>query len=408
MSTVAKTSEMQRLEGGVTSPQGFRAAGVHCGVKASKRDLALVTSERLASAAALFTTNAIKAAPVLVSQEKIQSGVAQAILVTSGNANACTGTQGLSDAREMTALAGLQLGIAEEFVLVASTGVIGVPLPMGAVRKGVPEVIRALRPQGGADAADAIVTTDAFPKTAAAQVELGGALVTIGGMAKGAGMIHPNMATTLCILTTDALIPPHQLRWALRWAIDRSFNCISVDGDTSTNDTVFCLANGLAGNAPLVDHNQAFDKFTGALGEVTTTLAKMVVRDGEGASRVGSLLVRGARSSDDAKRAATAVMTSPLVKTALCGGEPQWGRILAAVGGSGAEVNPGAIGGWIGGVVGGLDGTASRPRLPAAGSASRAPEVEIIVDLHLGDGMFTGWFSDLNEGYVKVNAGYLT
>jgi len=389
---VVRAAETSIIEGGVTSPKGFRAAGVHCGVKASKRDLALVTSERLASAAALFTTNAIKAAPVLVSQEKIQSGVAQ----------------GLSDAREMTALAALQLGIAEEFVLVASTGVIGVPLPMGAVRKGIPEVIQALGPQGGADAADAIVTTDAFPKTAAAQVELGGALVTIGGMAKGAGMIHPNMATTLCVLTTDALIPPHQLRWALRGAIDRSFNCISVDGDTSTNDTVFCLANGLAGNAPLVDHNQAFDRFTGALDEVTTALAKMVVRDGEGASKVGNLLVRGARSSDDAKRAATAVMTSPLVKTALCGGEPNWGRILAAVGRSGAGVNPGAIDLWIGGVLVVRNGTAASPDLSAAASAMRAPEVEIIVDLHLGDGMFTGWFSDLNEGYVKVNAGYLT
>src|SRR2546428_7255886 len=206
------TVKVERVEGGVTSPRGFRAAGVHCGVKASKRDLALVTSERLASAAALFTTNAIKAAPVLVSQEKIQSGVAQAILVNSGNANACTGTQGLSDAREMAALAARQLGIAEEFVLVASTGVIGVPLPMGAVRKGIPEVIRALGPQGGAEAADAIVTTDAFPKTAAAPVERGGALVTLAGIAKGAGLIHPNMATPLSGLTSDALSPPPQLR----------------------------------------------------------------------------------------------------------------------------------------------------------------------------------------------------
>src|SRR5256712_7702952 len=337
------TVKVERVEGGVTSPRGFRAAGVHCGVKASKRDLALVTSERLASAAALFTTNAIKAAPVLVSQEKIQSGVAQAILVNSGSGNGCTGPQGLSDAREMAALAGLQLGIAEEFVLVASTGVIGVPLPMGAVRKGIPEVIRALGPRGGADAADAIVTTDAFPKTAAAQVELGGALVTIGGMANGAGMIHPNMATTLCVLTTDAMIPPHQLRSALQGTLDRSFNCISVDGGSSTNDTVFCLANGLAGNAPLVDHNQAFDRFTGALDEVTTALAKMVVRDGEGASKVGNLLVRGARSSDDAKRAATAVMASPLVTTAPRRVEADWGRILAAVGRSGAGVNPGRV-----------------------------------------------------------------
>src|SRR3989441_5334715 len=362
------TVKVERVEGGVTSPRGFRAAGVHCGVKASKRDLALVTSERLASAAALFTTNAIKAAPVLVSQEKIQSGVAQAILVNSGNANACTGTQGLSDAREMAALAARQLGIAEEFVLVASTGVIGVPLPMGAVRKGIPEVIRALGPQGGAEAADAIVTTDAFPKTAAAQVELGGALVTIGGMAKGAGMIHPNMATTLCVLTTDALIPPPQLRWALCGAVDRAFNCISVDGDTSTNDTVFCLANGLAGNAPLVDHDEAFDRFAGALGEVTTALAKMVVRDGEGASKVATLIVRGARSSEEAKRVANAVMTSPLAKTALGGGEPNWGRVMAAVGRSGASVHPEKIDMGTGGGAGGRHGVGA-----VAGAAGGAP-----------------------------------
>lgn len=400
--------ETSMIEGSVTAPRGFRAAGVHCGVKASRKDLAIVAADRPASAAALFTTNAVKAAPVLVSQEKVQSGAAQAITINSGNANACTGAQGLADAQEMAALTARHLGIAEEFVLVASTGVIGVPLPMEAIRLGIPPAIEALRPEGGADAADAILTTDAFPKTAAAQIELGGALVTIGGMAKGAGMIHPNLATTLCVLTTDAVIAGAQLRRALRHAVDRSFNCISVDGDTSTNDTVFCLANGMAGNAPLVDDDLALDRFSETLGEVATALAKMVVRDGEGASKVGTLIVRGARSGEDARRVATAVMTSPLVKTALGGGEPNWGRVLAAVGRSGAGVNPETIDVWIGGVPVVRNGTAASPDLAAAAAAMSGVEVEMQVDLHLGSGTFTGWFSDLTEGYVKVNAGYLT
>jgi len=405
--TISKAG-VEMIAGSVTSPKGFRAAGVHCGVKTAKRDLALVAADRLASAAALFTTNTVKAAPVLVSQEKIQSGVAQAIIINSGNANACTGAQGLGDARDMAALVARELGIAEEFVLVASTGVIGSVLSMAAIRAGIPLAVQALGPEGGADAADAILTTDAYPKMAAAQLEVGGALVTIGGMAKGAGMIHPNMATTLCVLTTDAAIPGPQLREALRKAVDASFNCISVDGDTSTNDTVFCLANGMSGNAPLVDHDHAFDQFSGALAGVATALAKMVVRDGEGASKVATLIVRGARSSEEAKRVANAVMTSPLVKTALGGGEPNWGRVMAAVGRSGASVHPERIDMWIGGVPVVRNGIAASPDLAGAAAAMRGPEVEMQLDLHLGSGTFTGWFSDLTDAYVKVNAGYLT
>jgi glutamate N-acetyltransferase/amino-acid N-acetyltransferase len=395
-------------EGGVTSPRGFRAAGVHCGIKDSRPDLALVISDRLASAAAMFTTNAVKAAPVLVSQETIQSGMAQAIVINSGNANACTGKQGIADAREMMALTARHLGISDEFVLVASTGLIGAALPMGPIRAGIAQVVRALSPGGGADAAEALMTTDAFPKTASAQVDLGGVRVTLGGMAKGAGMIHPNMATTLCVLTTDAAIPPHRLRSALRTAIDQSFNCISVDGDTSTNDTVFCLANGAAGNPSLADDDAAYAVFVSALTQLTTTLAKMIVRDGEGASKVGTCVVRGARSDEDAKRVAAAVMISPLVKTAVYGGEPNWGRIVAAAGRSGAEVNPDTIDVWIGGIQVVDAGAAASFDLAAVVLAMRGPEVEIVVDLGLGRGTFTGWFSDLNERYVQVNAGYMT
>ncbi|HEY3248344.1 MAG TPA: bifunctional glutamate N-acetyltransferase/amino-acid acetyltransferase ArgJ [bacterium] len=396
----------RRIEGGIIAPKGFRAVGIHCGIKSAKKDLALIVSDTLAVAAGMFTTNAVKAAPVLLSQERIQSGAAQAIVVNSGNANACTGTQGMADAREMAALTAGALDIAEEFVLAASTGIIGVPLPMAPIRRGIPAAAAGLE-RDGTSAAEAILTTDAFPKTAAVRVELDGVPVTIGGMAKGAGMIHPQMATTLCFLTTDAVLPPPLLRAALRAAIDRSFNCISVDGDTSTNDTVILLANGAARTPALTEDSEAFARFNSALADLTTSLARMIVRDGEGASKVVTLTVKGARSAGEAKAAAGAVMTSPLVKTAIYGAEPNWGRVLAAVGRSGASVREDRVSIWIGGhqVVGG--GIAVGDPAPA-GAAMRMREFEIVVDLGLGDGTFTGWMSDLNEAYVKINAGYMT
>jgi glutamate N-acetyltransferase/amino-acid N-acetyltransferase len=403
---VIEAERVQQVDGGITAPKGFRAAGVHCGIKNAKPDLALLMSDTLATAAGMFTTNAVRAAPVLVSQEKIQTGAAQAVVVNSGNANACTGARGLADAREMTALAAGALGMADEFVLVASTGIIGVPLPMAAIRRGIPAAARGLGRDGTA-AAQAILTTDAFPKTAAVRIDLAGTPVTIGGMAKGAGMIHPQMATTLCFLTTDAAIPPGLLREALRAAVDRSFNCISVDGDTSTNDTVILLANGAAGHSPLLDAGEPFARFTAGLTEVASTLARMVVRDGEGASKVVSVTVRGARSSGEAKLAAGAIMTSPLVKTALYGAEPNWGRVIAAVGRSGAVVREDRVAIWIGGHQVCSGGIAAEAAGPAA-AAMRAAEFEIAVDLGLGDGSFTGWMSDLNEAYVKINAGYMT
>lgn len=403
---VIQAEQFQKVEGGITAPRGFRAAGVHCGIKAAKPDLALLVSDTLATAAGMFTTNAVRAAPVIVCQEKIQLGAAQAIVVNSGNANACTGAQGLADAREMAALAAAALGIAEEFVLVASTGIIGAPLPMDSIRRGMPAAVRTLG-RDGAASAQAILTTDAFAKTAAVQFDIDGTAVTIGGMAKGAGMIHPQMATTLCFLTTDAAVSPGLLRTALRAAVDRSFNCISVDGDTSTNDTVLLLANGAAGQPVLADDGADFARFTTALTDVAASLAQMVVRDGEGASKLVTVRVQGARSRSDAKAAAAAVMTSPLVKTAVYGAEPNWGRVLAAVGRSGAAVREDRIAVWIGGhqVVAG--GTAAGDPGPAA-ATMRAAEYELVIDLGLGDGTFTGWMSDLNEAYVKINAGYMT
>jgi glutamate N-acetyltransferase/amino-acid N-acetyltransferase len=395
------------VDGGVTAARGFRAAGLHCGIKPARPDLALVVSDNLASAAAVFTTNAVKAAPVLVSMEAIQSGAAQAVLVNSGNANACTGTQGVADAREMVALTARALGIAEEFVLVASTGVIGVPLPMEPLRAGIPQLPARLS-RDGAPAHEAILTTDAFAKTAAVRISLGGVPVTIGGMAKGAGMIHPLMATTLCVITTDAAVPAPLLRRALRQAADQTFNCISVDGDTSTNDTIFLLANGQAGHRPLADGDPELLAFTAALTEVAGELARLVVRDGEGATKLITVTVRGARSAVDAKRAVNAVMTSPLVKTALYGAEPNWGRILAAVGRSGAAFRADRVAIAIGGVPVVAGGMGIPGAMPAAAGAMQAPAYEIAVDLGEGDASSTGWTCDLNEGYVKINAGYMT
>ncbi len=401
---LVQTHDLQQIEGGVTAPKGFRAAGACCGIKAAKKDLALVCSDELASAAAMFTTNKVKAAPVIVSQEKIQSGMAQAIIVNSGNANACTGAQGRADAREMAALTAQALGIAEEFVLVASTGIIGVPLPMAAIRQGIPLLGRTLSADA-TSAAEAILTTDGFPKTAAVRLEIGGALVTVGGMTKGAGMIHPQMATTLCFLTTDAAIASPWLRVALRTAINQSYNCISVDGDTSTNDSAFLLANGVAGNPPITEEGEAFDRFQAALNVVTRRLATLVVKDGEGATKLVAVTVKGARTAQEAKAAVSAVSTSPLVKTAFYGADPNWGRMMAALGRSGAEVSVDRVSISIGGVPVAQGGVAISTNLPAAAKVMRVPEFDVVIDLDLGDGSFTGWTCDLTEAYVKLNSG---
>lgn len=405
---LVQTEYVRHIEGGLTAPKGFRAAGVHCGIKAGrKRDLALVLSDGLASLAAMFTTNKVKAAPVLVSQERSQSGVAQAIIINSGNANACTGAQGLADAREMTALVARALGIAEEFVLVASTGIIGAPLPMGAIRQGVPRVIEALGPDAS-EAAEAILTTDAFSKTAAVQVDVNGTTVTIGGMTKGAAMIHPQMATTLTFIATDAAIDTPWLRSALRTAVNQSYNCISVDGDTSTNDSIFLLANGRAGNVPITDQDETFVHFQEGLNVLTRTLAKQIVRDGEGASKLLTVTVRGARTAQDAKAAVATISTSMLVKTAVSGADPNWGRILAALGRSGAVLQEDKVAIAIGGIPVVRGGLGLASALAAAATAMSAPEVDLVVDLNLGTASHTGWTSDLTETYVKFNSKYTT
>jgi glutamate N-acetyltransferase / amino-acid N-acetyltransferase len=397
------------VQGGVTSAQGFVASGVHCGIKPQKKDLALVVSRGPAAAGGVFTSNKVKAAPVLVDMERIRSGQGRAVLLNSGNANACTGEQGMRDAREMAHLAAEHLQLPEDVVYVCSTGPIGVPLPMEAIRRGIPEAVRFLGPDG-ASAAEAILTTDTVPKTGAVQVTIGGQVVTVGGMTKGAGMIHPSMATTLTVLTTDATVPPAVLQAALRRAADQSFNRITVDGDRSTNDTMLLFANGEAGAPEIAGAGEALDAFQAALNSVTVTLAKAVARDGEGATKLVEITVAGAQSDEDAQRAAFAVANSPLVKASMHGAAPGWGRILAAVGYSGAEVQPERAMVRIGPVIVAERGlVAGGPELiERAGEHLAGQDVQVVVDLGLGRGEATVWTCDLSEEYVKENAGDLS
>jgi glutamate N-acetyltransferase/amino-acid N-acetyltransferase len=393
----------------VTSAQGFVAAGVHCGIKPQKKDLALVVSRVPAAAAGVFTTNKVKAAPVLVNMERIRSGQGRAVLLSSGNANACTGEQGLRDARETAHLVAQHLQIPEELVYVCSTGPIGVPLPMEAIRRGVPEAVRLLGPDGIA-AAEAILTTDTGPKAGAVQVTIGQQVVTVGGMTKGAGMIHPQMATTLTVLTTDAAVAPAVLQAALRRAADQSFNRITVDGDRSTNDTILLFANGEAG-VPVIDGpGEALEAFQAALNSLTVRLAKALARDGEGATKLIEVIVEGAQTDEDAQRAAFAVANSLLVKTAIHGAGANWGRIMAAVGYSGADVQPDRVAIRIGPVVVAERGArAGGPeRIEQAGEYLTGQDAQVTIDLGLGRGAATVWTCDLSEEYVKENAGDLS
>jgi glutamate N-acetyltransferase/amino-acid N-acetyltransferase len=407
--TMTATTLVEKIEieaGNATSPKGFRAAGVHCGIKREKPDLALLVSDVPASVAGVFTTNKVKAAPVRYTQAAVARGRAQAIVVNSGNANACTGEPGLADATEMASLSAAALDVDPDLVLVASTGVIGVPLPMEAIRAGIPRAARALGPDGDA-AAEAIRTTDRYPKTAAVRLEIGGVTVTIGGMAKGAGMIHPNMATTLCFLTTDAALPPAVLRLALARAVADSFNSITVDGDTSTNDTVLLLANGRAGG-PTITNGSELKHFTAGLTAVASELAKMVVRDGEGATRLVAIEVSGAVSDVEAHQAAMTVANSLLVKTALHGGEPNWGRILAALGRSGvdmAEEKTDVLFGDLEVVHGGLG---VQGVWNAAAAALEEKEITVKIRLGIGSGAARVWTCDLSEEYVRINGSYTT
>jgi glutamate N-acetyltransferase/amino-acid N-acetyltransferase len=389
---------------------GFRFAGVACGIKPSgKKDLALIVSEVPAMAVAAFTTNRSTSAAVLVGRERVKSGRLQAIIVNSGIANVATGQAGVQLARDSCALVGHTLGIDEKLVFPSSTGKIGVLPPWHKMQSGIPVACTALSPRGFWNALAGIMTTDAFPKAAIRNIEVGGKTVTVAGMAKGAGMINPNMATMLCYVLTDAQVERAALRRTLDQTLADSFNAISVDGDTSTSDTVVLMANGVAGNRAIKSTGKDFAVFKTAIGEVLCELSRLVVKDGEGATRVVDIFVRGAKSSAEAEKVARTVAYSPLVKTAFFGGDPNWGRIVCAVGYAGAAIDLDKLDITIGEVPIGRNGisTGAESEKQAA-TVMQQPEFSLTIDLNLGRGTAHVVTSDLSVGYVRFNSAYST
>ena len=395
------------ISGGVTTPQGFRAAGISAGIKQSALDLALLVSDVPATAAAVFTTNLAQAAPVLVSREHLtrSHGVARAIVVNSGCANACTGDEGMQAAREMAGETARLVGCPVEQVLVASTGVIGVALPIAKIRAALPAAAGALSVDHGSAAARAIMTTDPFPKEAAVQIAIGGRTIDIGGMAKGSGMIEPMMATMLAFVTTDASVPRPLLDRALAEAVNDTFNAITVDGECSTNDSVMLLANGAAGAT--VDESSYAD-FVSGLRTVCRELALGIVRGGEGATKLITVRVTGAASAGEARRAAKAIANSPLVKTAIHGGDPNWGRLIAAAGRAGVAFDLSRATVAIGPTVLFEDGRPYDEAAPRAAEYLRRTEIDVSVDLGAGSATSTVWTCDLSAEYVRINADYRT
>ena len=396
------------IDGGITAPKGFKAAGVHAGLKKMKKDMALIVSDVPAVTAAAFTTNKVKAAPVLWDISVLAGGEAQAVVVNSGNANACTGVKGLEDAKETAGYAASKLGLRQDKVYVSSTGVIGVPLDMAKIKGGIDELIPALS-SDGADAADAILTTDTFRKEAAAVADIGGVAVTIAGMAKGSGMIHPNMATMLSYITTDAMIDQKTLQELLGNTVEDTFNMISVDGDTSTNDSVIVLANGLAGNVKITE-SYGYEAFEEAFRFVLGELAKDIVKDGEGAGRFIEMTVLNALTKKDAKVLARSVVSSSLVKAAFFGSDANWGRILCAMGYSGADFEPSLVDLSFSSPAGELrvvkGGEPVKFDEDKAKKILLEKEVKVMADCHQGTESATAWGCDLTYDYVKINGDY--
>ncbi len=405
---MTSTIEMKKLSSkNIVSPKGFTAAGVHCGLKHKKKDLAILISEVPASVAGVFTTNAVQAAPLKVTKEVVyETKKMQAIIVNSGNANACTGKQGLLDAYEMQLLAAQKLGIASNLVGVASTGVIGEIMKMEPVKKGVELLNPDSKLESGIDFSQAILTTDTVMKNTTYATIIDGKEVIVSGTAKGSGMIEPNMATMLGFITTDANIASEELQKALSSVTDCTFNSITVDGDTSTNDTVIVMANGLAGNEPLSPAHPDWENFYTALRLVSEDLAKSIARDGEGATKLIEVEVDGAVSDEEARKIAKTVVGSPLVKTAVFGCDANWGRIIAAVGYSGAVIDPDKITIKIGGATMVENGEPIKFSEEELIEILKQHEVKIYVSLEVGKGHGFAWGCDLTYDYVQINASY--
>ena len=401
------------IEGGVCAAKGFQAAGVHCGIRKNKtkKDLSLIYSEVPASAAAVYTTNLVKGAPLTVTKANLADGRAQAVICNSGNANTCN-ADGIEIAQAMCGMVGEALGIPASDVIVASTGVIGQPLDLAPIRAGVPVLAKELSPAGGAAAAEGIMTTDTVRKEVAVTFPIGGKTCRLGGMAKGSGMIHPNMATMLVFLTTDVAISPELLQKALRTDVAETFNMVSVDGDTSTNDMVSILANGCAGNEPITEENADFATFMCALNTVTVALCRMIAGDGEGATKLLECKVTGAADKQTAKTVAKSVICSSLLKAAMFGADANWGRVLCAIGYSGAAVDVGKIDVAFRSAAGRIEVCRNGAGVDFSEEIAKKilteKEITVEVGLNSGNASSVAWGCDLTYDYVKINGDYRT
>ena len=402
---------MKIIKDGITAPLGFKAAGIHCGIKSSKKDLALIFSEKPAITAGLFTTNQIKSAHVLLDLKRLRRKESQAIIVNSGNANACSGVKGRDNASGMSEYTAKCLDIDKQGVLVASTGIIGVPLPMNKIKKGIKDISSKLTVNGSRDAAGAILTTDTTIKEVAVDTGIKGRTkdnIKIGAIAKGSGMIAPNMATLLAFITTDACIEHEELFTSLRECVNATFNMLSIDGDMSPNDTVIIMANGTSRNKRIKFNTSEYKKFTDALNYVCTYLTKKIAADGEGATKLVEIQIKGARSIKDARRAAKAVANSNLVKTALNGCDPNWGRILSSLGAARIKIKPEKIDIAINSepiVCNSISTDFSQKKLH---KLLKEKEITITINLNVGDYTSTAYTCDMSEEYVKINAHYHT
>ena len=404
---------MKMIEGGVTAAQGFVAGGIHCGVRKnkSKPDLAMIYSQTPCAAAAVYTQNLVKGAPILVTRKNIANGYARAVICNSGNANTCN-ADGEEKAQAMCDLTAQALGIDPQDVVVASTGVIGQVLPIEPIAAGIPELVKSLSAEGSSAAATAIMTTDTIPKEAAAEVETGGKTVRLGGISKGSGMIHPNMATMLCFVTTDCAISPEMLQRAIHQVTETTFNMISIDGDTSTNDTFAILANGAAGNQEITAPGPDYDAFVEALEAVCRKLSKLMAGDGEGATKLLICQTEGAATLDAARTVAKSVICSTLFKAAMFGADANWGRVLCAIGYSGAAVDVNKIDVSFRSAKGRVDVCKNGAGIPfseeEASLVLGEREIEILIHLHMGRERAEAYGCDLTYDYVKINGDYRT
>ena len=402
---------MRVIEGGVCAAKGFTANGIHCGIRKnhSKKDLALIVSSVPASAAAVYTTNLVKGAPIIVTKNHIANGVARAVICNSGNANTCN-ANGVEIAEATTELVAKALNLDAQDVLIASTGVIGQPLSIDPIAEGMPALAAGLSVEGGKDAAEAIMTTDTIPKEVAVEFEIGGKVCHLGGIGKGSGMIHPNMATMLVFLTTDCAISSEMLQKALSGDIANTFNMISIDGDTSTNDTVTLMANGLAGNDPITCEGENFATFMQALNTVTVALCRMIAGDGEGATKLLECKVTGAADLATAKTVAKSVICSSLLKAAMFGADANWGRVLCAIGYSGADVDVNKVDVAFRSCAGIVEVCKNGAGIPFSEEIAKnvlvEKEIEILVELNSGEVSSTAWGCDLTYDYVKINGDY--